>query len=471
MSPAPSGRLPDGFRVRVRDDVRRLDSGRVLVGGSPPRALRLAQPARAIIGAGSFEVDGPTSAAVAARLLAAGVADPVLPEEPVAAALLSVVLPIRDRAEQLDRALSALGSGCRVLVVDDASRDATAVAAAAARHGAEVVALGANLGPAGARNAGLRRVVTPYVAFVDCDVAVTLATLLRLARHLADPQVALVGPRIVDVSRSVRPRWFERYAASAPSLGLGPVGGVVRPGARVAWLPGACLVGRVVDLGEGFDPALRVAEDVDLVWRLVARGHTVRYAADEVAGHESRATLRAMLGRTFVYGTGAAVLAVRHGDLGAPAVLSPAMALAGTSLLLARRWSAPVAALAAARTAYTLAHSLPAAPERPRLAGTLTVRGLGWALRQECGLLLRHWWPLSVLGCLVSASARRAVVTAFLVDVVVAARAPSGVDPVLGFVGRRLHDLAYGAGLWAGALRAGSARCLVVQVPRHPLSR
>ena len=36
---------------------------------------------------------------------------------------------------------------------------------------------------------------TPLVAFVDSDVEVTSADLLRLTRHLADPSVALVwGP-------------------------------------------------------------------------------------------------------------------------------------------------------------------------------------------------------------------------------------------------------------------------------------
>jgi hypothetical protein len=41
-----------------------------------------------------------------------------------------------------------------------------------------------------------------------------------------------------------------------------------------------------------------------------------------------------------------------------------------------------------------------------------------------------------------------------------------GIDPVTGWVGRRLDDLAYGAGLWLGALRARRLRCLAVRLAK-----
>ena len=68
--------------------------------------------------------------------------------------------------------------------------------------GATLVVLPANVGPAGARNAGLERGRTPYVAFVDSDVTVDAATLRRLARHFEDPAVVLAGPRITGRARS-----------------------------------------------------------------------------------------------------------------------------------------------------------------------------------------------------------------------------------------------------------------------------
>ena len=243
----------------------------------------------------------------------------------------------------------------------------------------------------------------------------------------------------------------------------------MRPGAAVAWLPSACLVARTDALGDGFDPELRVGEDVDLVWRLVARGGRVRYDPSVRAQHDARPTLGGWLSRKAYYGSGGAALAARHGDALAPAVLSPAYAVAAAALLLRRRWTAPVTALALAHGWRRVRASLPDSPTTDVVAGRLAVRGLGWAVRQESALLLRHWWPLAALGAVRSRQLRRALVTALAVDtiVVLAERRrhpePAGIPTTL--VGRRLDDLAYGAGLWWGAVKEHSIRVLI---PRRP---
>ncbi|WP_395659059.1 mycofactocin biosynthesis glycosyltransferase MftF [Nocardioides sp.] len=437
------------MRARLRPGLRRGD---VLVGGSPMRVVRLKPAALAVL-----DGDVVPEGELARRLLDAGVADPVLEDvAPLDPADLTVVLPVHGRADELDRALEALRP-LRCVVVDDAS---PVPLAPVAPH-AEVLRLDENVGPAGARNAGLATVRTPYVAFVDCDVTVSAETLTRLGRHFADPGVAMVAPRILGRARSERPRWFERYDEEASSLGLGATGCSVRPGAAVAWLPSACLVARTDRLGSGFDPTMRVGEDVDLVWRLVDAGETVRYDPSEVAHHDARATLRGWLGRKYVYGTGGAPLATRHGDKVATAVLSPAMAVGAAALLLHRRWSVPVALVCVARGVQVLRRTLPDVPDRDLLAVGLAGRGLWWSVRQESALLLRHWWPAVAAAALVSRPVRRAVVGAVVVDVVVAQVERPGLDPVLGLAGRRLDDLAYGAGLWAGALRARSLRAVL----------
>jgi len=470
------------LRVRLRDDVERCDGGRLLVGGSPLRAVRLSPAATRIVGAGTFLADGTAATALAGRLLDGNLADPE-PGGPVDAALLTVVVPVRDRAASLDRALAAL-AGVAVIVVDDASRDPVAVAEVAARHGAELVALPVNRGPAGARNAGLARATTPYVAFVDSDVTVSADTLRGLAAHLADPRVALVGPRVRGSwagetgawqakyclssasfpgrpgKPTARPRWFERYDVLASSLDLGPRPAAVRPGAAVGWLPSACLVGRRSALGDGFTAELRVGEDVDLVWRLVAAGHVVRYDPAYEAGHEVRGSVRGWLGRKVLYGSGGAELAARHGDAVAPAVLSPVMA-AGAAALLVGRWRGlPVAGAVLAYAVRQVDLALPEGAGRG-VAARLGVRGLGWALRQEAALLLRHWWPATAVAALVSRRARRAVLSALVVDAVVAwsQHGRAAAHPAM-WVARRLDDVAYGAGLWLGAWRRRSGACL-----------
>lgn len=213
---------------------------------------------------------------------------------------------------------------------------------------------------------------------------------------------------------------------------------------------------------------MRVGEDVDLVWRLVAAGQRVRYDPAFEAHHDARPTLSAWMGRKFVYGTGGAALAQRHPDDVVTAVLSPSMGLAAIALLTRRPWSVPVAAVATVRSARVLQRSLPGTPERPSLATSLSLRGLGWSLRQESALILRHWWPLAAVAGFMSRRARRVIVSAMAIDLVATRIQKPGRDLVLMFVGRRLDDLAYGAGLWWGALCSRSVRCLRIRIPRRP---
>ncbi|WP_435769068.1 mycofactocin biosynthesis glycosyltransferase MftF [Nocardioides sp. SYSU DS0651] len=466
-SPAGQDELPTGFRIRLRDDLLRADHGRLLVGGSPVRAVRLSEQARRLLAGGELTVVDAATANLARRLVDGNLADPMLGDVNVSLAELTVVVPVRDREEQLDRCLAALVP-IRVIVVDDASEQPRRVAEVAQRYGARVHRLTTNVGPAGARNAGLARVRTPLVAFVDSDVTIDAAGLLDLARHCADPQVAVVGPRVVGRVRSERPCWFERYDAVASSLDLGRTSGVVRPGAAIGWLPSACLVGRTAHLtGDiaGFEDGWRVAEDVDLVWRLVDAGFVVRYAPEVEAHHDVRTSIGGWLGRKFLYGTGGADLASRHGDKVAPAALSPLMALGAAVLLQRRWWSMPVAALVVGLTARAIAPVLPVADRRTAVAARLALRGTGWAVRQESALLLRHWWPAAAVAAPFSRAVRRALLTAVAVDLAVFLRERRGVGLLTAAAGRRLDDFAYGAGLWWGALRHRSARCLAV---RHP---
>lgn len=453
--------LPAGFRVRVGADVRVHDGGRTLVGGSPLRVLRLREPAPALARGEVLEVGDRTTRVVAERLLAANLAAPVL--DVTTLADLTVVVPIRDRADRLDRLLGALG-GLPVVVVDDASRDPAAVAEVAGRHGAHLIALTTNAGPAGARNAGIAHVRTPYVAFVDSDVVVDADTLRGLAGHFADPSVAAVGPRVCGVARSTHPRRFERWDVDGLSLDLGAEPALVRPWSKVGWLPSACLLVRVSDLEEGaFEERRRVGEDVDLVWRLIQRGRHVRYDPAYLAAHDSRGTWRTWLGRKAYYGSGGAWLAQRHGDWMAPAVLSPVPALGALALLAQRRWSLPAALGAAVLVRLRLGRTLPDTPDRARLATALTAEVAASTLRQGSHLLLRHWWPGTALAALASRRARRAVAAALLWDLLDHREVPHG-RRTDAFVARRADDLAYGAGLWWGAARARSARVLVPRI-------
>ncbi|MBF4993270.1 mycofactocin biosynthesis glycosyltransferase MftF [Arthrobacter gandavensis] len=472
VGPPPAG-LPDGFRVRLSPTVRVSRDRTVLSGGSPVRVLFPGAAARQLLAGPEIEVRNPVSRHLVDKLLGYGLANPV-PDGIEAAAPDSItyVIPVRDRPESLDRLLVSIGSGKRVIVVDDASVDGDAVACTAASHGAEYVPLAVNVGPAGARNAGLRRVLTPLVVFIDSDVVLEPGTVDSLMRHFADPRVAAAAPRIraletaPDGSRAAGgPGWIGRYEAARSSLDLGPASALVQPRGTVSWLPAACIVARVEALGPGFSDGLRVAEDVDLVWTLIRRGWRVRYDAAVAVRHDHRQAFGSWLARKAFYGSGAHELARRHGRNVAPAVLAPWSAAMLVALLAQRRWSVPAAACLAAATALRLGGKLKRAPRPLPFALRLTGQGVVASLGQGSALLLRHWWPVAAAGCVVSRRIRRAVLAAAAADVVVEyVRTRPDLDILRFGLARRLDDLAYGAGVWRGAVRGRSVSALMPEI-------
>lgn len=461
-------RLPDGFVVRLNRHTRVVDDGAVLVGGSPTRISRLKPAALGRIRDGELTVTDASSRALANHLLSTGMADPVVQRlPPVELARATVVIPVHERARQLDRLLGSLGGALPVIVVDDASADPDAIAAVAAAHDARLIRLARNVGPAGGRNAGLAEVATPFVVFIDSDVVAEPAGIELMLRHFADPELAMVAPRVLGLAQE-RPNWITRYEDARSSLDLGEDSSSVRPRSPVTWVSSTCLVARVELLGDGFDSSMRVGEDVDLVWRLVEAGHRVRFEPAATVRHEHRTTLRTWLGRKFFYGTGAEPLAERHPDDIAPVVLAPWAAATLVVVGAQRPWSLPVAAAIVAATGMRIARRATAVRHPYRLAARLTGNGLIAAIAQGFALVLRHWWPLTAIGCLVSKRVRRAVLVAAVADTAWEfARTKPRLDPLRFALARRLDDVAYGAGVWWSALRARSVRALLPDLRRR----
>jgi mycofactocin glycosyltransferase len=461
-------RLPRGLVVELGRLVRVYDGGRTLVGGAPTRLLHLSERAASMLDGRRIQVTDHWSERLADRLLAIGAANPVVADlPPIDLSQVTVVIPARDRVTSLDRLLTGLGKRLRVIVVDDCSNDPRAVARVAARHGAELVALPRNHGPATARNAGLKRVGTPFVAFVDSDVVVGPDAIATLLRHFHHPRVAAVAPQIRALPRPGRPSWISRYEDARSSLDLGTAPAMVHPRSAVSWVPSACLVARVEALGAGFTDGMRVAEDVDLVWRFAAVGWQVRYEPAATAWHDHRVRLTAWLRRKAYYGTGAHALAQRHGTAVAPAVLAPWNAAVACALLAQRRWSVPLAAAVLTITYARRTRTVSRSDDPRRLAAELIGLSLAATAGQTSALLLRHWWPLSLTGSLFSHRLRRAVALAAIADGIAEyVRLSPDLDPVRFVIARRLDDLAYGAGVWAGALRGRSARSLLPEITR-----
>jgi mycofactocin system glycosyltransferase len=457
--------LPSGLTIRLNRHTRVLDGGGALLGGAPTRLVRLTERARHLIRDRELCVLDQASAVLADRLLELGMADPVIEPTETAEAEYTVVIPVMDRPAELDRALASVPSGVPVIVVDDASRRPGPIAAVAARHGARLIALAENVGPGGARNAGLAEVDTPFVAFVDSDIVLDPDTVPTLLRHFVDPKVAMAVPRIVGLEVPGSDNWIGRYEQARSSLDLGRHPASVRPRSLVSWASTACVVARVQALGGGFDAAMRVGEDVDLGWRLIEEGWRIRYEPVVRARHEHRVRFGSWFERKAFYGTGAQPLAERHPESIAPAVLAPWSVGVLVALAAQRRWSLPVAAAISAVTAVRIASKLRGVRHPFAWAAWLTGNGVVNALAQASALLLRHWWPLTVLGAIASRRVRRAVVVTAIADVAVEyCRTDAAIDPLRFAIARRLDDVAYGAGVWAAALKARSLAALLPDV-------
>ena len=106
LAAPPDTTLPNGFAVELADDVHRSRDGRLMLGGSPPRLLRLSKPAARILEPGRFTVADAATAALARRLVDIGVAHPRPPAQPVRD--VTIVIPVRDRARLLHQLLTAL---------------------------------------------------------------------------------------------------------------------------------------------------------------------------------------------------------------------------------------------------------------------------------------------------------------------------------------------------------------------------
>lgn len=455
--------LPAGFGLALDPSTRATEGGRVLIGGSPLRILRLTDAGRGLVArwsAGERVGGGEAGRRLARRLVDAGMAHPRPPAgaTPFTRRNVAVVIPIHGAPDALAATLEAVLAAHpgAVVVVDDGSPPAAASAIAAvvrvASAAVRLVRAADNEGPAAARARGIDVTDEPVLAFVDADVVPQPGWLEPLLAHLADPAVGAVAPRVLARPPSSLPAPVAAYERARSSLDRGPVEAPVRPGSRVSYVPTAALVVRraAYEAVGGFDRKLRFGEDVDLVWRLSAAGWSVRYEPGAWAAHPARPDLRAWLAQRFAYGRSAAPLAVRHGAAVAPLTVS-GWSVAGWGLVGA---GAPMAG--AGLMAATTAALVPKLRDLDRPVGeALRLAGLGhlFAGRQVASALRRAWFPLLV-AMLLARRTRPAAVAAVLLPPLLDRRdaAATAPGPAAWLALALADDVAYGTGLWSGVI-------------------
>lgn len=121
---------------------------------------------------------------------------------------VTVVMPVMNRAAMIGRALASIDrqsvAPAEVIVVDDASTDATA--AIAEQAGARVISLPVNGGSGPARNIGVQAARTDWIAFLDSDDE-WLPGHLEGALAAAGDHLLVAAPGITTQGRAIGNPW------------------------------------------------------------------------------------------------------------------------------------------------------------------------------------------------------------------------------------------------------------------------
>jgi len=217
----------------------------------------------------------------------------------------SVIVPTRNRPEQLRRCLEGLSEleyprdRLQVIVVDDGGGGSEIEHLAPALRPAIVITRG--VGPAAARNAGVERAEGELLTFIDDDCRPHRDWLERLAaRYRMAPEEAAGGRTVNGLSESLcseaaqlvidvgyaqnnlgppSRRWFTTNNLAVPRAGFHAIG--------------------------GFDPSYRTAEDRDFCSRWTESGRGMSYAPDALVAHYRRLDLGEFAAMHFAYGRGA----------------------------------------------------------------------------------------------------------------------------------------------------------------------
>ena len=442
------------IRLSPDDQWFRSKNGNGVLAGSPLTYFGVTDAGSKILDAIETNSELPQNhAQLTDRLLATGAVHPV-PSSPLALSDITVVVPAfisnTESHVHLEKLVASL-VGLTIIIVDDASPHPVDI------NGAHVLRHDTNKGPAAARNTGIAAVTTTAVACVDADVMVTSTQIAALAAYVVDPRVGAVAPRITCVNDGTFTGEFESHHSP---LDLGCIPALVRPMSRVSYLPATVLVLNVQSIRTvgGFDDSIRVGEDVDLIWRLIENGIDCRYVPSIECPHRPRSSMRKMLKQRYDYGTSAALLEKRHPHAASPLRAHALLLTMATTVLMGYLYSAII--LAVPTMAYFVASlRRTTIPTRTRLQ--LALKAILSTTRLLARAIMRAWWPLFFLASFVSLRIGAMFTFSAFVPPLVGLMRNKPNHPIRYLVMRILEGLAYGTGVWVGAVRARSLRCLL----------
>ena len=228
---------------------------------------------------------------------------------------VSVIVPVKDQPVDIVECLASLknldypADKLEILVIDDHSE--REVAGFIADDSVRIVRRDTNRGPAFCRNFGAAETRGDILAFLDADCLAGVEWLNELLPFFTVASVGAVGGFIEG---HYRQSYLDRYERAASSLNMGRHLIFEGKSENSFYVPTANLLvtRRAFDACGGFDPGLRIGEDVDFCWRLRDNGYSLLYAPTGTVRHKHRNILAKMLGRRARYGTSEAPLYRAH---------------------------------------------------------------------------------------------------------------------------------------------------------------
>lgn len=223
---------------------------------------------------------------------------------------VSVVIPTYNRRDRLKRVLAALEQQCyaldrfEVVVVSDGSTDGTHTYLEELTTPLDLqVVVQPNRGVAAARNQGVAQAQGEMILFLDDDVvpAPTLITEHMQIHAGQEHNVVVLGPMLSPPDFAMSP-WVRYEQAMLYKQYRAMQAGDWQPTPRQFYTGNASLARQhIIDIG-GFDEHFHRAEDVELAYRLAARGLRFVFNADAVGYHYAERSLESWLAIPYAYG-------------------------------------------------------------------------------------------------------------------------------------------------------------------------
>ena len=223
---------------------------------------------------------------------------------------VSVVVCAYNAESTIDDCLSSLDRltypDYEVILVNDGSRDRTSEIGR--RHPRVRVIDTPNNGLSAARNVGLKEAAGEIIAYTDADVRVDRDWLTFLVQPLVGSDVVgSGGPNVVPEDDPPMAQCIARAPGGPTHVLLDDRIAEHVPGCNMAFRRDA-----LVAIG-GFNPIYRRAgDDVDVCWRLQARGWKIGFASSALVWHHHRNSVKGYWRQQIGYGEGERYLMAHH---------------------------------------------------------------------------------------------------------------------------------------------------------------